>query len=134
MKIVRLITSLILIFSFYSCSSIKSNDEISLIKKADTHKLIITYDTRQYEIVKLDNIVIDSGVEYYVKSGNYILSYLEKTFFTGEINMSWSKNNKKISNNRKNMTRKNIKIDKDMQIELQNHSVNINVLGSFNKI
>lgn len=133
MKIQRLIISLILVFFTVACTSIKSNENISLEKILGRKQVVINYDSGRYKAVKLDNIIIDSGKIYYIKEGRYVLSYVEEAFINGYIDFSW-KGSKGTSNNkdRKIPMRKSIDIQDDMEINLENHMIQINFFGTIN--
>ncbi|WP_294704359.1 hypothetical protein [uncultured Fusobacterium sp.] len=133
MKIQRLIISLILVFFTVACTSIKSNENISLEKILGRKQVVINYDSGRYKAVKLDNIIIDSGKIYYIKEGRYVLSYVEEAFINGYIDFSW-KGSKGASNNkdRKIPMRKSIDIQDDMEINLENHMIQINFSGTIN--
>ena len=68
MRVWRVVISLFFIL-LSACTSIRSNEEISLERVEGRKKLVVNYDRGRYNTVKLDNIVIDSGREYYVKEG-----------------------------------------------------------------
>ena len=133
MKIQRLIISLILVFFTVACTSIKSNENISLEKILGRKQVVINYDSGRYKAVKLDNIIIDSGKIYYIKEGRYVLSYVEEAFINGYIDFS-RKGSKGTSNNkdRKIPMRKSIDIQDDMEINLENHMIQINFSGTIN--
>lgn len=132
MKVQGLIISLF-VFLMLGCSSIKSNEEISLTEIAGRNKVIINYDRNRYALVKLDNIVIDSGRPYYIKSGEYLLSYEEEAVVSGFVDFSWQGSKGGAgSSNRRNMTRENLEIDKDMVIDLKNHLFQLDVSGNIN--
>ena len=133
MKIQRLIISLILVFFTVACTSIKSNENISLEKILGRKQVVINYNSGRYKAVKLDNIIIDSGKIYYIKEGRYVLSYVEEAFINGYIDFSW-KGSKGTSNNkdRKIPMRKSIDIQDDMEINLENHMIQINFSGTIN--
>lgn len=133
MKIQRLIISLILVFFTVACTSIKSNENISLEKILGRKQVVINYDSGRYKAVKLDNIIIDSGKIYYIKEGRYVLSYVEEAFINGYIDFSWE-GSKGASNNkdRKIPMRKSIDIQDDMEINLENHMIQINFSGTIN--
>lgn len=129
MRIRALFSFILLIFS--ACTSIKSNENISLIELEGRNKLIVNYDRGRYSSVKIDNIVIDSGRVYYVKSGSYILSYVEEAFINGYISFSWKgSKGKDNEDNRKFPTRRTIEIDKDMEINLENHMIQVEFSGT----
>lgn len=133
MKIQRLIISLILVFFTVACTSIKSNENISLEKILGRKQVVINYNSGRYKAVKLDNTIIDSGKIYYIKEGRYVLSYVEEAFINGYIDFSW-KGSKGTSNNkdRKIPMRKSIDIQDDMEINLENHMIQINFSGTIN--
>ena len=132
MKIWRVIISVLFIL-LTACTSIKSNENISLDKIAGRKKVVISYDRGRYNSVKLDNIVIDSGREYYVKEGAYTLSYIEETFLNGYIDLSWQGSRGRAGDsNRKIPTNKVVEIQEDTEINLENHTVQINFSGSIN--
>lgn len=132
MKIWRVIISVLFIL-LTACTSIRSNENISLDKIAGRKKVVINYDKGRYNSIKLDNIVIDSGREYYVKEGTYTLSYIEETFLTGYIDLSWQGSKGKAGNSsRKIPTKKIVQIKDDTEINLENHMVHINFSGSIN--
>ena len=129
MRIWRVLISLLFIL-LTSCSSIKSNEEISLEKIEGRKKLVVNYDRGRYSSVKLDNIVIDSGREYYVKEGEYILSYIEEALINGYVGFSWKGSKGKAGDSDRILpTRKSIEIVDDMEINLENHTVQINFSG-----
>ena len=66
MRVWRVVISLFFIL-LSACTSIRSNEEISLERVEGRKKFVVNYDRGRYNTVKLDNIVIDSGREYYVK-------------------------------------------------------------------
>ena len=96
-------------------------------------KVVINYDKARYSAVKLDNIVIDSGHEYYVKEGDYTLSYIEDALINGYVSLSWKdKGGRAGDPERKIPTRKALKIENDTEITLENHTVQINFSGGIN--
>lgn len=132
MKIWRVIISVLFIL-LTACTSIRSNENISLDEIAGRKKVVINYDKGRYNSVKLDNIVIDSGREYYVKEGVYTLSYIEETFLNGYIDLSWQGSKGKAGNSsRKIPSKKTVQIKDDTEINLENHMVHINFSGSIN--
>ena len=76
MRVWRVVISLFFIL-LSACTSIRSNEEISLERVEGRKKFVVNYDRGRYNTVKLDNIGIDSGSEYYVKEGEYTRSYIE---------------------------------------------------------
>lgn len=132
MRIVRLIISIFLI-SIIGCTSIRSSEEISLEKTENSKLVKINYDNNRYNSVKLDNIIIDSGRNYYIQEGKYVLSYIEETTLNGYVGFSWRKSKEGSSDkDRKIPIRKVVNIKEDMEINLENHSVQINFLGIIN--
>lgn len=132
MKIWRVIISVLFIL-LTACTSIRSNENISLDKIAGRKKVVINYDRGRYNSVKLDNIIIDSGREYYVKEGAYTLSYIEETFLNGYIDLSWQGSKRRAGDSsRKIPTNKVVEIQEDTEINLENHTVQINFSGSIN--
>lgn len=132
MKVLRVIVSLFLVL-LTACSSIRSNEEISLEPVVGRKRLVVNYDSGRYNTVKLDNVVIDSGRVYYVEKGEYLLSYIEEAFITGYIDFSWRGNGEESSNrDRKIPTRKRIEILEDTELNLENHMLQINVSGTIN--
>lgn len=132
MRVWRVIISLFFIF-LSACSSIRSNEEISLERVDGRKKIVINYDRGRYNIVKLDNIIIDSGREYYVKEGKYTLSYIEEAFINGYVGVSWKGSKGRAGDNdRKIPTRKVIEVLDDVEINLENHTVQINFSGTIN--
>lgn len=132
MKVLRVIVSLFLVL-LTACSSIRSNEEISLEPVVGRKRLVVNYDRGRYNTVKLDNVVIDSGRVYYVEKGEYLLSYIEEAFITGYIDFSWRGNGEESGNrDRKIPTRKRIEILEDTELNLENHMLQINVSGTIN--
>lgn len=132
MRSLRVAFSFIFIF-LSACTSIKSSEEISLVEVEGRNRVVVNYDRGRYNTVKLDNIVIDSGRVYYVESGKYVLSYTEEAFINGYIDFSWKRSKRKSSeDDRKFPTRKAIEIKEDMEINLENHIVQINFSGTVN--
>lgn len=128
----RVIISLLFIF-LSACTSIRSNEEISLERVDGRKKIVINYDRGRYNTVKLDNIVIDSGREYYIKEGKYTLSYIEEAFVNGYIGVSWKGSKGKAGDSdRKIPIRKTIEVSDDTEINLENHDVQINFSGTIN--
>lgn len=132
MRVWRVVISLFFIL-LSACTSIRSNEEISLERVEGRKKLVVNYDRGRYNTVKLDNIVIDSGKEYYVKEGEYTLSYIEEAFINGYVGVSWKGSKGRAGDSdRKIPTRKAIKVLEDMEINLENHTVQINFSGTIN--
>ena len=132
MRVWRVVISLFFIL-LSACTSIRSNEEISLERVEGRKKFVVNYDRGRYNTVKLDNIVIDSGREYYVKEGEYTLSYIEEAFINGYVGVSWKGSKGRAGDNdRKIPTRKAIKVLEDMEINLENHTVQINFSGTIN--
>lgn len=132
MRVWRVVISLFFIL-LSACTSIRSNEEISLERVEGRKKFVVNYDRGRYNTVKLDNIVIDSGREYYVKEGEYTLSYIEEAFINGYAGVSWKGSKGRAGDNdRKIPTRKAIKVLEDMEINLENHTVQINFSGTIN--
>lgn len=132
MRVWRVVISLLFIL-LSACTSIRSNEEISLERVEGRKKFVVNYDRGRYNTVKLDNIVIDSGREYYVKEGEYTLSYIEEAFINGYVGVSWKGSKGRAGDNdRKIPTRKAIKVLEDMEINLENHTVQINFSGTIN--
>ena len=132
MRVWRVVISLFFIL-LSACTSIRSNEEISLERVEGRKKFVVNYDRGRYNTVKLDNIVIDSGREYYVKEGEYTLSYIEEAFINGDVGVSWKGSKGRAGDSdRKIPTRKAIKVLEDMEINLENHTVQINFSGTIN--
>lgn len=132
MRVWRVVISLFFIL-LSACTSIRSNEEISLERVEGRKKFVVNYDRGRYNTVKLDNIVIDSGREYYVKEGEYTLSYIEEAFINGYVGVSWKGSKGRAGDSdRKIPTRKTIKVLEDMEINLENHTVQINFSGTIN--
>lgn len=132
MRVWRVVISLFFIL-LSACTSIRSNEEISLERVEGRKKFVVNYDRGRYNTVKLDNIVIDSGREYYVKEGEYTLSYIEEAFINGYVGVSWKGSKGRAGDSDgKIPTRKAIKVLEDMEINLENHTVQINFSGTIN--
>lgn len=132
MRIWRALISLLFIL-FTACSSIRSSEEISLEKIEGRKRLVVNYDRGRYNSVKLDNIIIDSGREYYVKEGEYTLSYIEEAFINGYVGFSWKGSKGRAGDSDRILpTRKVIEVIDDMEINLENHTVQINFSGTIN--
>lgn len=132
MKIWRMVISIFFIL-LSACTSIRSSEEISLERLDGRKKIVINYDRGRYSAVKLENIVIDSGREYYVEEGEYTLSYIEEAFVNGYVGLSWKGSKGRAGDSdRKIPTRKVIEVVDDMEINLENHTVQINFSGTIN--
>lgn len=132
MKIWRMVISIFFIL-LSACTSIRSSEEISLERLEGRKKIVINYDRGRYSAVKLENIVIDSGREYYVEEGEYTLSYIEEAFVNGYVGLSWKGSKGRAGDSdRKILTRKVIEVVDDMEIDLENHTVQINFSGTVN--
>lgn len=132
MRIWRVLISLLFIL-FTACSSIRSSEEISLEKIEGRKKLVVNYDRGRYNSVKLDNIIIDSGREYYVKEGEYTLSYVEEALINGYVGFSWKGSKGRAGDSDRILpTRKVVEVVDDMEINLKNHTVQINFSGTVN--
>ncbi|WP_300343227.1 hypothetical protein [Fusobacterium sp.] len=127
----KLLFSIFLLMILVACKSIKSNEEISLTRIEGRNRLVVNYDKNRYQVVKLDDIVIDSGREYYVKSKKYLLSYKETSFITGYLGVS-EKEDRRGSRDIVMPTRKIVEITEDMEINLKNHNVQLNFSGKIN--
>lgn len=132
MRIWRVVISLLFIL-FTACSSIRSSEEISLEKIEGRKKLVVNYDRGRYNSVKLDNIIIDSGREYYVKEGEYTLSYVEEALINGYVGFFWKGSKGRAGDSDRILpTRKVVEVVDDIEINLENHTVQINFSGTIN--
>lgn len=75
--------NLLFLILLTGCVSIKSSKEVSLIKSEGRKQLIVNYNRNQVRSVKIKNIILDSGVPYYLEPGEYRMTYQETPVISG---------------------------------------------------
>lgn len=86
-RIIYLLIIMIIILS--GCSSIKSSEEVSLVKSEGRKELIVNYNRNQVRSVKIKNIILDPGVPYYLEPGEYRMSYQETPMINGIFDFNY---------------------------------------------
>lgn len=89
-KIKRIwIINLIFIVLFSSCVSIKSSKDVSLTKIEGRKQLVVNYNRNQVRSVRIKNVILDSGVPYYLEPGEYRMTYQETPIISGIMDFSY---------------------------------------------
>lgn len=83
------IISLLFLILLTGCTSIKSSEEVSLVKSEGRKQLIVNYNRNQVRSVKIKNIILDSGVPYYLEPGEYRMTYQETPLISGTFDFSY---------------------------------------------
>lgn len=89
-KIKRIwLINLLIIILLTSCASIKSSKEVSLTKSEGRKQLIVNYNRNQVRSVRIKNVILDSGVPYYLEPGEYRMTYQETPMISGVFDFSY---------------------------------------------
>lgn len=83
------IISLLFLILLTGCTSIKSSEEVSLVKSEGRKQLIVNYNRNQVRSVKIKNIILDSGVPYYLEPGEYRMTYQETPLISGTFEFNY---------------------------------------------
>lgn len=81
--------NLLIIILLTSCASIKSSKEVSLTKSEGRKQLIVNYNRNQVRSVRIKNVILDSGVPYYLEPGKYRMTYQETPMISGAFDFSY---------------------------------------------
>lgn len=127
-KGIWLINFLILIL-LTSCASIKSSKEVSLIKLEGRKQLIVNYNRNQVRSVRIKNVILDSGVPYYLEPGEYRMTYQETPMISGAFDFSYRDRDDRDSgrsfSERPMLNSKIINLQEDTVIDLEGKNFGI---------
>lgn len=124
-KRIWLINLLILIL-LTGCASIKSSKEVSLIKSEGRKQLIVNYNRNQVRSVRIKNVILDSGVPYYLEPGEYRMTYQETPMISGAFDFSYrDRDSGRSFSERPMLNSKIINLQEDTVIDLEGKTFGI---------
>lgn len=131
-KITYIITIIILVI-LSGCASIKSSEEVSLVKTEGRKQLVVNYNRNLVRSVRIKNIILDSGVPYYLEPGEYRMSYQETPMINGIFDFSYrsSRNDDRDHDGRRShldrpiTTYKIIDLQEDTVVEIEGKTFGI---------
>ncbi|MDO4588498.1 MAG: hypothetical protein Q4B33_01450 [Fusobacterium sp.] len=129
-KIKRIwIINLIFIVLFSSCASIKSSKDVSLTKIEGRKQLVVNYNRNQVRSVRIKNVILDSGVPYYLEPGEYRMTYQETPIISGIMDFSYrdrdDRNSGRSFSERAMTTSKIINLQDDTVIDIEGKNFGI---------
>ena len=121
--------NLLIIILLTSCASIKSSKEVSLTKSEGRKQLIVNYNRNQVRSVRIKNVILDSGVPYYLESGEYRMTYQETPMISGVFDFSYRDRDDRDSgrsfSERPMLNSKIINLQEDTVIDLEGKNFGI---------
>lgn len=121
--------NLLIIILLTSCTSIKSSKEVSLTKSEGRKQLIVNYNRNQVRSVRIKNVVLDSGVPYYLEPGEYRMTYQETPIISGAFDFSYRDRDDRDSgrdfSERPMLNSKIINLQEDMIIDIEGKTFGI---------
>lgn len=133
-KVVCLI-NLIFMLLFSSCASIKSSKDVSLSKIEGRKQLIVNYNRNQVRSVKIKNVILDSGVPYYLEPGEYRMTYQETPIISGIMDFNYGDRDDRKSgrsfSERPMVTTKIINLQEDLIINIDGKTFGISGSARF---
>lgn len=121
--------NLLIIILLTSCTSIKSSKEVSLTKAEGRKQLIVNYNRNQVRSVRIKNVVLDSGVPYYLEPGEYRMTYQETPIISGAFDFSYRDRDDRDSgrdfSERPMLNSKIINLQEDMIIDIEGKTFGI---------
>lgn len=123
------VINLLFLILLTSCASIKSSKEVSLMKSEGRKQLIVNYNRNEVRSVRIKNVVLDSGVPYYLEPGEYRMTYQETPIITGTFDFSYRDRDDRDSgrsfSERPILNSKIINLQDDMIIDLEGKTFGI---------
>ena len=121
--------NLLIIILLTSCASIKSSKEVSLTKSEGRKQLIVNYNRNQVRSVRIKNVILDSGVLYYLEPGEYRMTYQETPMISGAFDFSYRDRDDRDSgrsfSKRPMLNSKIINLQEDTVIDLEGKTFGI---------
>lgn len=121
--------NLLIIILLTSCASIKSSKEVSLTKSEGRKQFIVNYNRNQVRSVRIKNVILDSGVPYYLEPGEYRMTYQETPMISGAFDFSYrdrdDRDSRRSFSERPMLNSKIINLQEDTVIDLEGKTFGI---------